>query len=247
MSIVFCDDPRHRVVEGVAGLAGLEEDVGILGGAAEHGPLGGQRPLPVGMHQLLVDHRPNVVLGELLDLVHLVGGAEAVEEVQEGHAGFERGGVGHQGHVLRLLHRARGEHRPARRAAGHHVAVVAEDRQGVGGHGAGGDVEHGGGELAGDLEHVGDHQQQALRGGEGAGERPGLQGAVDRAGGAGLALHLAHDGDRAEDVLAAGRRPSVGHLAQAGRGGDRIDRHHLAAQVGDVGRRFIAVQGHEAP
>ena len=136
--------------------------------------------------------------------------------------------------------------RPARAAAGHHVAVVAEDRQGMGGDGAGGDVEHRRGELAGDLEHVGDHQQQALRGREGGGQRPGLQRAVHRPGGPRLALHFDHDGHGAEDVLAAGSRPGVGQLAQSRRRGDRINRHDLVAEMGDIGRRFIAVDGHEA-
>ena len=45
--------------------------------------------------------------------------------------------------------------------------------------------------LAGDLVHVGDHQQQALGGGVGGGQGAGGQRAVHRAGGAGLGLHLA--------------------------------------------------------
>jgi hypothetical protein len=40
-------------------------------------------------------------------------------------------------------------------------------------------------QLAGDLVHVRDHQQQALRRGEGRGQRTGLQRTVHRAGGAG--------------------------------------------------------------
>jgi hypothetical protein len=62
--------------------------------------------------------------------------------------------------------------------------MIAEDRQGVRGQRAGGNVEDRGGQLPGDLEHVGDHQQQALRGREGGRQRPGLQRPVDRAGGA---------------------------------------------------------------
>ena len=238
--------PAHVGVERVARLAGLEEHVRVLGRAAELRPLGRKGPLAVGGDQVHVDHRLHVVFRELLDLVHFVRDAEAVVEVEERHAGFERGAVGDQGHVLRLLHRGRREHRPARRAAGHHVAVVAEDRQGVGGHRAGRHVEDRRGQFAGDLEHVGDHQQQALRGREGGRQRPGLQRAVDRAGGPGLALHFDHVGHGAEDVLASGGGPGVGQFAQARRGGDRVNRHHLVAQVGDVGRRFIAVDGHEA-
>jgi hypothetical protein len=46
------------------------------------------------------------------------------------------------------------------------------------------------GQLAGDLVHVGDHQQQTLAGGEGRRQRAGLQRAVHRAGGAAFRLHL---------------------------------------------------------
>ena len=85
--------------------------------------------------------------------------------------------------------------------AGHDVGVVAEDRQRVGGQRARRDVDDERRQLAGDLVHVGDHQQQALRGREGRGQRAGLQRAVDGAGGAAFGLHLDHLRDRAPDVL----------------------------------------------
>ena len=62
------------------------------------------------------------------------------------------------------------------------------------------------GQLAGDLVHVGDHQQQALRRGEGGGERAGLQRAVEGAGGAAFALHLDHRRHGAPDVRLLPRR-----------------------------------------
>ena len=145
-------------------------------------------------------------VGELLDLGDFVRGAEAVEEVQEGNARFERGGLRDQRHVHDFLHRVGGQHAEAGGAGGHHVAVVAEDGERVGGQRARRDVEHRGGQLAGDLEHVGDHQQQALRGGEGGGQRAGLQRAVQRAGGAAFALHLDHRRHGAPDVRSSVRR-----------------------------------------
>ena len=75
-------------------------------------------------------------------------------------------------------------------AGGHHVAVIAENRKRVRGQGARGDVKDRRGQLAGDLVHVGDHQQQALRRRERRRQRPGLQGAVHGAGGAAFALHF---------------------------------------------------------
>jgi len=45
-------------------------------------------------------------------------------------------------------------------------------------------------QLAGNLEQIGDHQQQALRGREGGGQRAALQRAMHGADGAGLGLHF---------------------------------------------------------
>ena len=202
-------DAGAGVVELVARLAGLEEDVRVLGRAAQLRLLGRQGPPRWAATSSMSIIARTSSSRELLDLVHLVRDAEAVVEVEEGHAGLERRRMGDQRHVLGLLHRGGGEHRPARRAAGHHVAVVAENRQGVGGHRPGGHVEDRRGQFPGDLEHVGDHQQQALGGREGGGQGPGLQRPVDRAGGPRLALHFHDVGHGAEDVLPPGRRPGV--------------------------------------
>ena len=167
-------------VVGVAGFARLEVDVGILRGAADEGTVGGEGAGAVGEDEILVDHGADVVGGKLLDLGDFVRGAEAVEEVHEGEARFQGGGLGDQRHVHDFLHGVGGEHAEAGGARAHHVAVVAEDGEGLGGEGAGGDVEHRAGEFARDLVHVGDHQQEALRCREGGGERPRLQGSVAR-------------------------------------------------------------------
>jgi hypothetical protein len=45
-------------------------------------------------------------------------------------------------------------------ANGHDVLMVAEDRQGVGGDGPGGDMQDAGQQFTGHLVHVGDHQQK---------------------------------------------------------------------------------------
>ena len=97
-----------------------------------------------------------------------------------------------------------------------------------------------GGQLAGDLEHVGHHQQQALRCGEGRGQRAGLQRAVHRAGSAPFALHLLDDRDVAPDVPDHGLgRPFVGQFRHGGRGRDRKDRADLVHPVGDMGDRGV--------
>ena len=130
-------DAGHRLVVLVGGFAVLEEDVGVLGGAGLAGPLGVEGAGAEGGHFVPVHQLLDVFVVDLVDLLQLVAGAEAVKEVEEGHRGLDGGQVRHQGHVLRLLHGAGSEHRKAGLAAGHHVGVVAEDGQRVGGQGAG--------------------------------------------------------------------------------------------------------------
>ena len=105
------------------------------------------------------------------------------------------------GEVHDLLNVGLRQHGEAGLTAGVHVAVVAENAQRVGRDRTGGNVEHAGQKLAGDLVHVGDHQQQALRGGVGGGQRTGVERAVHGAGGAGFGLHLRNLDGGAEDVL----------------------------------------------
>ncbi len=82
--------------------------------------------------------------------------------------------------------------------------MITEDVQGLGSNGTGGNIEHAGQLLSSDLVHVGDHQQQALRSGEGGGDSTGTQRAVHSAGSAGLGLHLDDLDLVAEDVLLTG-------------------------------------------
>ena len=61
--------------------------------------------------------------------------------------------------------------------------MVAEDRQRVAGERTGRHVEYTGQKLAGDLVHVGDHQQETLRCGVGGGQGSGLERTVNGTGG----------------------------------------------------------------
>ena len=97
------DDAGGGLVIRVDRLAALEVNVRVLGGAAQLGTVGGQGPVAVFLDEFFIDHRAQVVIGELLDLVDFVRGAEAIEEVQEGHARFEGGGRGNQRHIVGFL------------------------------------------------------------------------------------------------------------------------------------------------
>ena len=234
---------RKGVVERVDRLPSLEEDVGVLRRASQHRPVGGQSSLQVLAHETQAEERLQVVVGEIPHLLQLVAGSEAVEEMEERHAAAKRRSVGDRRQVVGLLGRIRGQHREARRAAGHDVAVVPEDGQGVSRHSAGGDVHDERRQLAGDLEHVGDHQEEALRRGERRGQGALLQRAVGRAGGAGFGLHLDDVGHGAPQVRLACGGPVVAMLGHLGSGRDRVDRDHLGQGVRDTRGRLVAVDG----
>ena len=183
---------RHGGVERVGRLPRLEVHVGVLRGAPDERVLRCQRPAAVRADQFLGHERAQVVVGQQLDRVQLVRGAEPVEEMHERHPRRKRHGLRHQREVVRLLDRRGGQQRETGLPHRHHVGVVTEDRQPLRGQRPGRHVHHARGQLTSDLVHVRDHQQQALRGGEGGGQRTALQRAVQGTGGAALALHLHH-------------------------------------------------------
>ena len=241
------NDVRHLGVERIDRLAALEIDVGVLRRAADERPIRIQRSGAMRQHQIVVDHRPDFAIGQQSELVDLMRGAEAVEEMDEGHPRLQRGRLGDQRHVVRFLHRTGRQQAEAGGADRHHVLMVAEDRQALGRQRAGGDVEHRRGQLAGDLVHVGDHQHEPLRRGEGGGQRPGLQRAVRRAGRAALALHFHHHGHAAPDVLDAFRGPLVGQFSHGRGWGNGIDGANFVDPIGDVGGGLVAFDGSDLP
>ena len=192
--------------------------------------------------QLVVDQFARLFLRQQVNLVDLVAGAETVEEMQERHARRERRHVRNHRHVLRLLHTRGGKQREARRARTHHIAVIAEDRQRVRRERARGDVEHRRRQLAGDLEHVGQLQQQPLRRGKGRRQRARLERAVHRARGPGLALHLDDLRHLSPQILRARGRPCIGQFTHRRRRRDRVDRNDFAQQVSDAGGGLVAVE-----
>ena len=227
----------------VAGLAVLEEDVAVLVAAAHVGMLGVQGVAAELGHGVHVAHVLEILIIPHGDLLDLVGGAEAVEEVDKGNLALQRGQMRHGGQIHDLLHVALAQHGEAGLTAGHHVGVVAEDVQRLGGHGTGGDVEHAGQLLCRDLVHVGDHQQQTLGRGVGGGQRTCAQRAVDSAGSARLGLHLHHLDLGAEDVLQAVGTPLIHEVRHGAGRGDGVDGCYLGKRIADMRRGVIAIHG----
>ena len=231
-------DGRHLLV---ARLAALEENVGVDGSTASGGVLrvqrvAAERPQCVHIHQ-----RTQLLIVQRLDLLDLVAGTEAVKEMQEGHPAVDGTQMRHRTQIHDLLRGGGRQHGKPGAAHAHHVAVVAENGQSVGGQGAGGNMEYARQHFTGDLIHIGDHQQQALGRGVRGGQRAGLQRAVHRTGGAALRLHLHHLYRLAEQVLLAVGGPLV-HVLRHGAGGrDGENTGHFRKCVGYIRGGFVAV------
>ncbi len=232
-------------VVGIARLARLEVDVRIHRRTAQDRPLWRHAASAMGANILGINHGPDVVIREALDLLHLVAGAEAIEDVEEGYACFQRGSLRDEREILRLLNRVGEEHSPSGGPAGHHIAVIAEDGETGSRNGARRDMEYRAGELPGDLEHVGNHQQEALAGREGCGQRTCLERTVTRSGSASLTLHLLHVGNQPPDIALTRRSQRVRHLAHGRGWRDWIDCNDFVCLERDVTGCFVPINGYE--
>ena len=242
---VLLDDCGQCLIVLVAGLTMLEEDIVVLVGAAHCGTLGVQGVLAERLNGIHVAHFLQILVIPDSDLLDLVGGTEAVEEVDEGNAAFDGGQVSDSAQIHDFLHVGLAQHGKTGLTAGVDVGVVTEDVQRLSSDGTGGDVENCGQQLTGDLVHIGDHQQQTLGGGVSGGQSTGSQRAVDSTGGTGLGLHLDDLDGVAEDVLPTGGRPLI-HVVSHGAGrGDGVDASDLGKGIADVGGSGIAVHGFE--
>ena len=243
---VFLHHTGEGIIELVGDLTLLEEDIGVLGAAAQHGTVGGKPAIPEGIHRGAVHQRFELLIVPYLDLLDLVGGAEAIEEMQEGDAALDGGQMGDGGKIHDLLHAAAAQHGKAGLPAGVDIAVVAEDGKGIGGQRPRRAVDDAGQQLARHFIHIGDHEQEALRGGKGGGKRTGRQRAVDRSGHTALALHLDDPNRLAEQIIAPGDRPLIGQLRHYAGGRDGIDGGNIGIGIGHMGCGAVAVHGFHA-
>jgi hypothetical protein len=105
-------------------------------------------------------------------------------------------------------------------------------------------VKDGAGQLAGNLVHIGDHQQQPLAGGKGGGQRAGLQRPVNGPGGSAFGLQFHHGGDGAPDVGFAHGGPRIGVFPHGRGGSNWVNGNYFVGFVGNVGCRLVAVNSY---
>ena len=126
---VVLHDFGNGVIIFVGSLAVLEEHVGVLRHAASHGFVGVERTGAELGKGLAVDERSEILFAESLYFLNLMRRAEAVEEIHEGHAALNSGKMSHGAEVHHLLHAALAKHCKACLARGHHVLMVAKNRE----------------------------------------------------------------------------------------------------------------------
>jgi hypothetical protein len=117
---------------------------------------------PVKLNGLIRDELPHLIVGEQVDLVHLVGGTEAIEEVNEGQAASQGCDVGNQGKVMGLLHCESAQHGGTSLTNSHDITVASEDGQSLASNFTCGHMDDTWQEFSGDLVDVGNHQKKSL-------------------------------------------------------------------------------------
>ena len=238
---VGLDDVGKLVVEGVAGLAVLEERVAVLVGATGVGVLRVERVVTEGLHGTHVEHLAQLVEVPRRDLLDLVGGTEAVEEVEERGLALDGSKVRNRGKIHDLLDVALAKHGEAGLAASHNVGVITKDVQRLRSNRTSAHVKDRGELLGSNLVHVGDHKEQALGCGVGAREGARAKRAVNGACGAGLGLHLNDLHRSTKDILHALGGPLVDMIGHGARRRDRVDARHLRVGIRHPSRSLVAV------
>ena len=110
----FLYDCRCLEIIRIDGLATLEEDIRVLRRSPNRGSIGREPPSSVRQHPFVIDHGAHVVMRQLFDLVNLMGGAETIKEMHEGHARFQRCGLSDECIVHHFLDAVRGQQTPTR-------------------------------------------------------------------------------------------------------------------------------------
>ena len=190
-----------------------------------------------------VEHIRQILIIPCLDLLNLVRGAEAVEEVEERHTTLDGGEMRHCAEVHTFLRIVGAEHGVAGLTAGINVGMIAEDGERVERQRTGGNMDNAGKQLTGHLVHVGDHQEQTLGSGVGGGKRTCRKGAVHSAGRAAFGLHFSDLHFSAEEVLSACRGILVGFIRHYGRRRDGVNGSNVGKRVGYVSHGVVAVHG----
>ena len=235
----------NSVVELVAGFTVLEEVVGVLGHTTHNGVVGAQCTFTEFFKSFLIDKGSEVFVLNLFNLLDFVRGTETVEEVHEGHAALQSSQVSYTGQVHNFLYGAFAQHGETCLAGRHDVLMVTEDTQCMRSQCTSRYMEDARQQFAGNLVHVGNHQQQTLRSGISSCQCTSLKRTVYGTGGTAFRLHFLNQDSFAEDVLTTCGSPFVYVLSHGGRRGDRIDSGYFRKHVRNVSGSFVTITSDE--
>lgn len=237
----FFDDTGDGVVVGIARFASLEEDIGVLRRAADGRVFGRESAIMASNDEVFVDECTRIFERQIVDFVDFVRRAEAVEEVEERNARFERRHLGDHRHVLGFLNARRRKHGESGRAGVHDVAVIAKDRKSMACQATRGDVENRRREFASDFEHVRNLEQETLRRGERRRQGAALKRAVNGTCGTRFALHFDDAGNFVPNVFLRLRRPIVGELCHRRGRRNRVNTNDFVRHKRGVCRCFVTI------
>lgn len=233
----------NRFIVFVDGFAGLEIDIRVLRRAADDRIVRIQRALAEFADRVPIDEFFVVFVVEDFDFLDFMGRTEAVEEIQERDPRLDGRHVGHAGQVHDFLYAARSEQGEPGLPGSHDVLMVAENVQRARRQGAGRYIEDARQQFAGNLIHIGNHEQQSLGRRIGRREGAGFEGAVHRAGRAGFGLHFYQFDGLPKQVLFPLGGPLVHMLRHGRRRRNRINTGNIDEGVRRIGSSFVAVHG----
>ncbi|MPN41340.1 hypothetical protein SDC9_188883 [bioreactor metagenome] len=173
-----------------------------------------------------------------------MGGAEAVEEMEERNAALDRGKMRNQRKIHHFLNGGGGQHGKPGLSATHDIRMISKDRKRMRGQCARADMKHAGQQFAGDFVHIRDHQQQTLRSGKRRGECARLERAVHGAGGAAFALHFSDAYSLSKQVRSAVGSPIVRNFRHGRGRRDRVNCRYVRKRIRNVRRGGVPVDGH---
>ena len=221
----------------------LEEDIAVLVRAAHYGALGVESSLAESLNSVHIAHFLEILIVPDLDLLDLVRGAEAVEEVDEGNSALDRCKVSNSAEIHNFLRVGLCKHCKAGLTAGVNIGMIAENVKCVGSNAASRYMENAGEKLTGDLIHIGYHEQKALGCSVSSGESTGCERTVNGAGCACLRLHLGNLNGGAEDILETLRRPLVNVVCHGAGRSYRVDTGNFRERIGHICRSVVTVHG----
>ena len=234
---------RQLIIMAVAGLAMLEEDVAVFVRATRRRMFRIQAMLAEIAHGIHIAQLFKVLVIPQSDFLDLMGGAEAIEEVQKRHATLNSRQMCNRGKVHDFLHVTFGEHGKTGLATCHNVGMIAKDVKGLSCHRASAYMEHARELLGCNLVHVRDHQKQALGSGVRCSQSACRQRTVDNTRCAAFGLHFAHFNRGAENVFLALSCPLINVIGHRARRRNRVNACNFRERIGDICCRIVAIHG----